>query len=309
MLPPQDELVFRGRAGDRCAPREICVKGRCELSRNGTVRSVRRKVTVGATLAAAAVALSGCSSDAADQWRRAGLPEPATEETPLIGDLWVGTWIAALGVGLLVWGLILFASVAYRRRNDDLPRQTRFNMPIEFLYTVAPFAVIASLFYWTVQNQDEIVDVSGEPDITISVIGQQWSWTFNYVDGNVYDLGTPVERPTLVLPVDQTVRFELDSPDVIHSFWIPQFYMKMDVIPGKTNTFQVTPNREGHYAGKCAELCGVYHSRMLFDVEVVSTDEYEAHLQELRDRGQTGLIPAPLRGAYSQPFEPEGSDS
>jgi cytochrome c oxidase subunit 2 len=94
---------------------------------------------------------------------------------------------------------------------------------------------------------------------------------------------------------------------VIHSFWIPQFYMKMDVIPGKTNTFQVTPNREGTYAGKCAELCGVYHSRMLFDVEVVSEEEYEAHLQELRDRGQTGLIPSPLRGAFSQPFE--GSDS
>ena len=283
------------------------MKGRWELSRNGTVRSVRRRVTVGASLAVAAVALSGCSGDAADQWRRAGLPEPATEETPLIGDLWVGTWIAALGVGLLVWGLILFAAVAYRRRHDELPRQTRLNAPIEFLYTVAPFAVIASLFYWTVQNQDEIVDVSAEPDITIGVIGQQWSWTFNHVDGDVHEIGTTTDRPTLVLPVDQTVQFELNSPDVIHSFWIPQFYMKMDVIPGKTNTFQVTPNREGTYAGKCAELCGVYHSRMLFDVEVVSEEEYEAHLQELRDRGQTGLIPSPLRGAFSQPFE--GSDS
>lgn len=268
---------------------------------------MRRRVAVATTLAVAAVALSGCSSDAADQWRRAGLPEPATEETPLIGDLWVGTWIAALGVGLLVWGLILFAAVAYRKRNDDLPKQTRFNIPIEFLYTVAPFAVIASLFYWTVQNQDDIVDVSAQPDITIGVIGQQWSWTFNYVDADVHEIGTTTERPTLVLPVDQTVQFELNSPDVVHSFWIPQFYMKMDVIPGKTNTFQVTPNREGTYAGKCAELCGVYHSKMLFDVEVVSQDEYEAYLEELRDRGQTGLIPAPLRGAYSQPFE--GSDS
>lgn len=307
VLPPQDKQDFGGRAGDRCRPRDIRVKGRWELSRNGTVRSVRRRVTVGASLAVAAVALSGCSGDAADQWRRAGLPEPATEETPLIGDLWVGTWIAALGVGLLVWGLILFAAVAYRRRHDELPRQTRLNAPIEFLYTVAPFAVIASLFYWTVQNQDEIVDVSAEPDITIGVIGQQWSWTFNHVDGDVHEIGTTTDRPTLVLPVDQTVQFELNSPDVIHSFWIPQFYMKMDVIPGKTNTFQVTPNREGTYAGKCAELCGVYHSRMLFDVEVVSEEEYEAHLQELRDRGQTGLIPSPLRGAFSQPFE--GSDS
>jgi cytochrome c oxidase subunit II len=294
---------------DRCGRGSFRVKGRCELSRNGTDRPVRRRFTVGAGLAAVAVVLSGCSGAAADQWRRGGLPEPATEQTPLIGDLWVGTWIAALGVGVLVWGLILWAAWAYRKRNDDLPPQTRFNVPIEFLFTVAPFAVIGALFYWTVENQNEILDESAQPDVTIGVVGQQWSWTFNYVDGDVYDVGTTTERPTLVLPVDQTVRFELDSPDVIHSFWIPQFYMKMDVIPGQTNSFQVTPNREGSYAGKCAELCGVYHSRMLFNVEVVSEAEYEAHLQELRDRGQIGSIPAPLRGAYSQPFVPEESDS
>jgi cytochrome c oxidase subunit 2 len=244
-----------------------------------------------------------------EQWQRAGLPEPATEETPLIGDLWVGTWLAALGVGVLVWGLILWAALAYRKRNDDLPPQTRFNMPIEFLYTVAPFAVIGALFYWTVVNQNEILDESAEPDVTVSVVGQQWSWTFNYVDADVYDIGTTTERPTLYLPVDQTVRFELDSPDVIHSFWIPAFYMKMDVVPGKTNSFQVTPNREGTYAGKCAELCGVYHSRMLFNVEVLSEAEYEQQMDELRQLGQTGQVDAPLRGSYSQPVDDTGVQS
>lgn len=270
---------------------------------------MRQRVTVGAALVVAAVALSGCSSGTVDQWRRAGLPEPASDQTPLIGDLWVGTWVAALGVGVIVWGLILWSAWAYRKRNDDLPPQTRFNLPIEFLYTIAPFAIIAALFYHTVVNQNEILDETAEPDITISVIGQQWSWTFNHVDAEVYEIGTPAERPTLVLPVDQTVRFELNSPDVVHSFWIAQFYMKMDVIPGRTNSFQVTPNREGSYAGKCAELCGVYHSRMLFDVEVVSEEEYQQHLDDLRAQGQSGQIPAPLRGTYSQPFDPEGSDS
>lgn len=275
------------------------------VGRKGTGTSVRKRVTAGAAVVVATAALSGCAGATAEQWGRAGLPEPATDQTPLVGDLWVGTWIAALAVGLIVWGLILFAAWAYRKRNEDVPRQTRFNVPIEFLYTVAPFAVIAALFYHTVINQNELLDQSEDPDLTVSVIGQQWSWTFNYVDDDVYDIGTPADRPTLVLPVDQTVRFVLHSPDVVHSFWIPQFYMKMDVIPGRQNSFQLTPNREGSYAGKCAEFCGVYHSRMLFNVEVVSEEEYQQHVDELRAQGQTGNIPAPLRGVYSQPVDVE----
>lgn len=258
----------------------------------GSVPRARRRRIAGLALVATTIALSGCSAEITEQWQRAGLPEPATEETPLVGDLWVGTWIAALGVGVVVWGLILWGAIAYRRRNNDLPPQTRFNGPIEFLYTVAPFAIIGALFYWTVVNQNEILDDSAEPDVTISVVGQQWSWTFNYLEDEVYDIGTTTARPTLFLPVDQTVRFELDSPDVVHSFWIPAFYMKMDVIPGKTNSFQVTPNREGSYSGKCAELCGVYHSRMLFDVEVVSEAEFAEHVADLRDQGQEGTIDA-----------------
>ncbi len=257
----------------------------------------------------AVLALSGCAADASGQWQRWGLPEGVTEQAPLIGDLWVGSWVAALVVGVLVWGLILWAAIAYRKRNDELPRQTRFNMPIEFLYTVTPLIVIGVLFFFTVRHQDDILDESAPADVTVGVIGQQWSWTFNYVDEDVYDIGTTTEIPTLYLPVDQTVRFELDSPDVIHSFWVPQFYMKQDVVPGRTNSFQVTPNKEGTYAGKCAELCGVYHSRMLFNVEVVSAEEFEAQMEALRQAGQSGQIDAPLRGAYSEtPLNEAGSD-
>jgi cytochrome c oxidase subunit II len=260
-------------------------------------------------LTAATLGLSGCSAELIDQWGRGGLPEPATEETPLVGNLWIGTWVAALAVGVLVWGLILWAAFAYRRRDAGLPPQTRYNLPIEFLYTVAPFTVIAALFFFTVQNQDDLLDVSGEPDLTIGVVGQQWAWTFNYLDDDVYDTGTTTDPTTLYLPVDQTVRFELESPDVIHSFWVPSFYMKMDVIPGRTNTFQVTPNREGRFAGKCAELCGAYHSRMLFNLEVVSQNEFEEHIDTLRDLGQTGEVDAPLRGSFStEPLSQTGSD-
>ena len=270
------------------------------MGQSGRVRSVRRRALAAAALLGTVFVLGGCSAELNDQWGRLGLPEPATEETPLIGNLWIGAWIAALAVGVFVWGLIIWAVIAYRRRSDELPKQTRFNMPIEFLYTATPLVVIAALFYFTVDHQEQILDTSEQPDLTVSVIGQQWSWTFNYVDEDVYDVGTTNERPTLYLPVDQSVRFDLNSPDVIHSFWIPSFYMKLDVIPGHENSFQLTPNREGTYAGKCAELCGAYHSSMLFDVEVVSESEYQQHMEDLRDEGKTGQIEAPLRGSFSE---------
>ena len=269
----------------------------------------RRRVTSALALGAATLACGGCSTELTEQWRRGGFPEPATEQTDLVGNLWNGTWIAALAIGVLVWGLILWAAIAYRRRTNDLPPQTRYNLPIEFLYTVAPLAVIGALFYFTVDRQNEILDTSSEPDLTIGVVGQQWAWTFNYVDGDVYDTGTTTDPTTLYLPVDQTVRFEIKSPDTVHSFWVPSFYMKMDAIPGRTNVFHATPNREGTFRGKCAELCGVYHARMLFTVEVVSEDEYEEHLEDLRDAGQTGQVEAPLRGSYSTtPLDEMGSD-
>ena len=284
------------------------MKGRfVGLHRRG--RPVRRKTALAVLVFTAVMLISGCSVELVEQWGRGGLPEPATEETPLVGNLWTGTWIAALLVGVLVWGLILWAAFAYRRRGAGLPPQTRYNLPIEFLYTVAPFTIIAALFFFTVQNQNELLDVSEEPDLTVGVVGQQWAWTFNYLDEDVYATGTTTDPTTLYLPVNQTVRFELESPDVIHSFWVPSFYMKMDVIPGRTNVFQATPNREGRFAGKCAELCGAYHSRMLFNVEVVSQNEYEEHLNTLRDLGQTGEVDVPLRGSFStEPLGQTGSD-
>jgi cytochrome c oxidase subunit II len=253
--------------------------------------------------------LAGCGTDTVGNADELGLPGGVTDESPLIGNLWVGTWIAALCVGVLVWGLILFAAFAYRaKNNDEIPPQTRFNMPIEFLYTATPLLVIGVLFFFTVDHQEKILDTSEPADVNVEVIGQQWSWTFNYLDEDVSVTGTTTDRPSLVLPVGETVRFTLNSPDVIHSFWVPQFYMKMDVMPGMENSFQVTPNTEGTFKGRCAELCGAYHARMLFNVEVVSTDEFEDYIEDLRaDPDQQGIIEAPLRGGF-QPDEDETQD-
>jgi len=227
------------------------------------------------------------------------MPTPATEQSPRILTLWQGSWATALATGAVVWGLIVWSVIFHRKRSDELPVQTRYNVPIEVLYTVLPFVIIAVLFYYTARDETELMKLSDNPDHTINVVGRQWSWSFNYLDEETYDFGTPGQPPTLVLPKGETVRFELTSPDVIHSFWVPAFLFKMDVIPGLVNEFEVIPSMEGRYAGKCAELCGVDHSRMLFNVEVVSPAEYDQHIAALKAEGKTGSLPEGITGVRS----------
>ncbi|MEU2198849.1 cytochrome c oxidase subunit II [Isoptericola sp. NPDC019482] len=274
-----------------------------------------RRVILRATAIAGAVAVlaSGCASDSVKRGYLPGYADgEVTNQTERITNLWVGSWIAALIVGVITWGLMLWCVAAYRKRRDDhqLPIQTRYHMPLEIMYTAVPTIMILVLFFYTDRDMSAVQDTTAQPDVEIQVIGKQWSWDFNYLTDDVYDSGqhlldvggqtvddevdgapgTSKDVPTLYLPVDKTVEFTLDSRDVIHSFWIPAFLYKQDMIPGRTNTFQVTPTREGTYAGKCAELCGEFHSGMLFNVKVVPEAEYEAHMAELEAAGQTGEL-------------------
>jgi len=240
---------------------------------------------------AALLLLSGCTGQ---DW---ALPDPSTDRGDYVSDLWLGAWIAAMVVGVFVWGLMGWAVIRYRRRTgNEVPAQTRYNLPIEVLYTVAPVIIVAVLFFHTVEVENATLERVKDPDHRLTVIGQKWAWTFVYTDDgpggeSVYDVGSPADPTDLYLPVGETVLFDLESNDVIHSFWVPSFIFKLDVVPGLTNRFTVTPTEEGEYAGRCSELCGLYHSRMLFTVHIVSPDEYEQHLQELADAGQVGEPP------------------
>ena len=245
-------------------------------------------------------ALAGCSVEIAGEVRRLGLPEPASNEAPTILNLWMGTWIAAGAIGVGTWGLILYAAVRFKTKHNDMPKQNRYNLPMEVFYTIAPFIVIGVLFYYTILAQNRVPENDSGGDVTVNVVGQKWSWTFNYkeadnpaVGEDVYEAGTINKTPTLYLPVNKPVRFMLNSPDVIHSFWVPSFYRKLDVIPGRNNTMVMTPTQEGTFRGKCTELCGTYHSAMLFNVAVVSEEEYHAYLKSLVARGQVGEAKGP----------------
>jgi cytochrome c oxidase subunit 2 len=259
-----------------------------------------RRVGLAGMLGLIFVLLAGCGSDS--QGERLGMPKPITEEGEHTLDLWQGAWIAALLTGVVVWGLIFYAIWKFRRRHDDeVPVQTRYNLPLEIFYTIFPIIMVIVFFDHTISTQNAVLNNPDDKvDNTIYVVGQQWQWTFNYPDEvedesgqpvNVYKVGTSSDIPTLHLPVNETTRFELRSPDVIHDFGVPGFLIKMDVIPGQKNHYQVTPKTTGTYTGKCYELCGVYHSRMIFEVKVESREDYDAYLQSRVDAGASSDEP------------------
>jgi cytochrome c oxidase subunit 2 len=249
----------------------------------------RSRSRLALALLPAALLTTGCSGvggrDLYENSFSLGFPEPVTDRADDIYELWLGSVAAAAVVGFAVTFLILFAAIRYRRVSDKLPRQVRYNLPIEVLYTVVPFVIIAVLFYYTTIAQNVVNDLTpeedGGSDVNIGVIGFQWNWTFNYVDDDVSVTGIPGQPPQLVLPTDRTIRFTETSPDVIHSFWVPAFLFKRDVIPGRENTFEVTITKEGEYIGRCAELCGEKHAAMNFSVLAVSPDEYDDYIADL----------------------------
>lgn len=266
------------------------------------------KLAVAAALGTSVLLLQACTPQEMAGYLPGfnGDETPVTNHTDRIAGLWVTSWIVLLVVGVITWGLTIWAAIAYRRRKADtgLPVQLRYNMPIEVFYTVVPLILIIGFFAFTVRDQTAIETRVENPDVTIEAIGKQWAWDFNYKDEDVYSVGLQAqldpdaepgsvkqdELPTLYLPVGKTVEIELDARDVIHSFWVPEFLYKKDMIPGKTNYMTFTPLREGTYAGKCAELCGEYHSLMLFNVKVVSQSEYDSYIDSLRASGNVGQL-------------------
>ncbi|GAA5036905.1 cytochrome c oxidase subunit II [Microbacterium fluvii] len=234
--------------------------------------------------------------------------QAATNHTDMVAGLWVNSWIVLLAVGVITWGCMGWAAIAYRRRKGQtgLPVQLRYNMPIEIFYTIVPLILVVGFFAFTARDQTILETQYDDPDVSITAIGKQWAFDFQYngeAEDNsdaVWSMGVQAqtdeagnitsELPTLYLPVNKTVKIDLESRDVIHSFWIIDFLYKKDMYIGHDNSWSFTPTREGEYDGKCAELCGEYHSMMMFKVKVVSDAEYEAYLETLRAEGQTGDI-------------------
>jgi cytochrome c oxidase subunit II len=292
LIRRQAALGGRGSAPGGTDPRDTDSRGSAQGTRAQRTRTPRTRranaLRIGA-LAVLLLALAGCSPN--DTFTRMGFPNPITTQGAITLSLWQGSWVAGLLVGAVVWGMIVWAVIFHRKRGDKLPPQVRYNMPIEILYTVVPFVLIAVLFYYTAKDENTIDAIPAHPAVTVNVTGFQWSWEFNYPQYNVTTDGqrwnpqlTDSENqsamPLLEIPVGESVNFNLTSPDVIHAFWVPEFLFKRDVIPGHPNHFSITATTTGTFIGHCSELCGLYHSRMLFTLKIVTPAQFKTWITQ-----------------------------
>jgi len=222
-------------------------------------------------VAASVMLLAGCGN--------LGMPHPVTEQGTESRDLWrIFVWVA-LVIGAIVYALVVFVVVRYRHlRSDGEPSQRQYHVPVEILYTALPIIIVGVLLGLSIRTERNVTATSDNPDVTVRVIGFQWQWQFIYEGSNVTVTGVPGKDPVLVLPVSQTVRLELESPDVVHSFWVPHFIEKRDLIPRVDNAIQVRVDQPGQWAGVCSEFCGLDHTTMRFSVQAVPGPQFDAWL-------------------------------
>jgi cytochrome c oxidase subunit 2 len=235
------------------------------------------------------VLISGCSS--ADL-PRYGWPEGVTPQAERMQVFWSWAFTAALLVGAGVWGLMFWAFIVYRKRKNGplYPKQTKENLPLELVYTFVPFLMVGVLFYFTVTTEDFVLEKNPNPNVAVDVTAFKWNWDFGYegtkvagTDQEVHTIGNSEEIPILVLPVNQLVQYTLRSKDVIHSFWTIDFLFKRDVFPypeqnQTENVIQNTIDQTGAFVGRCAELCGTYHSAMNFEVRSVPQNIFDQYI-------------------------------
>ena len=224
-------------------------------------------------------------------------PAAITDRGGHIRQLYDLVFGIAVVIFFVVEGLIIWTVVRYRRKpgDDELPPQTHGNAVAEVVWTVVPTLIVAVLFVasWLTLNTVEVT--SAQPQMKVRATAAQFLWSFEYLP-NDYDPVTnkdakPVlsitepEGPDggLTLPVGRTIHLYLQSPDVIHAFYVPQFLFKRDVVPGRTNSFEFTLNDEdagGTFHGQCAELCGEGHNKMHFDVHAMTGTDFDTWLQQ-----------------------------
>ena len=191
--------------------------------------------------------------------------------------LWQGFSIAAIIIGGFTLLLIVWAVLRYRKKSDEIPRQTQYNIPLEIMYTIVPILIVFGLFAATVVVENTVV-ANPTPQATVNVTAFQWGWKFTYPGHKAVVVGQTTQTPALVMPAGQDVRINLVSSDVVHGFYVPEFNFSRYAQPGMTNTFTFNIKKPGIYNGQCSQLCGLYHSLMYFKVDVLSLADYKAWL-------------------------------
>jgi cytochrome c oxidase subunit II len=233
----------------------------------------------------AAIWLASPSPAAAQPW----VVAPASDNAELISQLFWFTLVLATIVFVLVEGLLIYSSLRFRRRAPlpvHEPPQIHGNTRLEVMWAAVPALILVGLFGITVSRLGDISRVPNDPNtVHINVTGRQFQWEFDY--------GNSIKSTNeLHIPIQQQVVFDVTSQDVIHSFWVPDLYGKIDANPGRVNHITFKANQAGEYRGVCAELCGAGHGGMLFRVQAQTQSDFQEWLQQQASGGATAA-PAP----------------
>jgi cytochrome c oxidase subunit 2 len=219
----------------------------------------------------------------------------ATTQGRTENHLWQLFFIAGLVVGGFVFLLILWAIFRYRRKSEEMPRQTQYHTLLEVVYTVVPIIIVLVLFVFTVLAENNVDATPARPAATITVNAFQWGWEFEYpgAPGSgcanpssptanqnrcVKVIGQTTQDPTMVIPTGSEVQINLRSLDVLHGFYVPEFNFSRYASPGYTTSFDFNALHTGDFRGQCTQLCGLYHSLMFFNVKVVTRGQFTVWL-------------------------------
>jgi len=206
-----------------------------------------------------------------------GAAPGATTTSRSVYHLWQGFSIGAVIVGVLTLVLILWAVIFYRRKSDNIPKQSQYHIPLEMTYTVIPILIVFGLFAATLVVENKEV-ANPKTNVTIDINAFQWGWKFTYPGKDVVVVGQTTQDPTMVMPVNTDVHINLTSSDVLHGFYVHDFNFSRYALPGVLNQFTFRAVNTGTFNGQCTQLCGLYHSLMVFRVKVVTAGEYQSWL-------------------------------
>ncbi len=220
------------------------------------------------------------------------LPSQSSLQATAIDHLFQGEIIVISFLFALIVVPLFYSLVVFRRRSED--EQGAYitgNTPIEIIWTLVPLGIVLYFAYWGAQSLAEVRRADPQA-LEVRVIGFQWGWRYEYPD---YGL----QSTTLYLPVDRQVKLLLESQDVIHSFWVPEFRVKQDLVPGRVIELRLTPVETGKFYNRCAEICGAAHAYMVSDVVVLPQEEFDEWLQ-----GEMAAA-AEAEAAGERPIDPE----
>jgi cytochrome c oxidase subunit 2 len=225
--------------------------------------------------------------------------------------LWQLFFIAGLVVGGGVFFLIIWAVFKYRRKSEEMPKQTQYHTLLEIVYTVVPIVIVLILFVFTVAAENQVDATPSHPGAVIRVNAFQWGWEFVY-PGGVKVIGQTTQDPTMVIPTGTDVEIHLRSLDVLHGFYVPEFNFSRYASPGYTTSFDFNALHTGDFRGQCTQLCGLYHSLMFFNVKAVTQGQYAVWLHQQQARvaahpGSTPKLPSGVNGGNANTSSPNNN--